>query len=130
MDVVQGFDVETIGVLSSIITVFCMSVVSIGKQMLAKSRIPFQIAISLAVGSVDSGYLGQWMLRVIVTVLNAQGLVTVVQNALLARPTTIAPPSVPSLSMLYRGCRKRPGFCQQEAKAAGQLRPVIKYVKN
>ena len=34
MDVMQGFDVETIGVLSSI-TVFCMSVVSIGKQMLA-----------------------------------------------------------------------------------------------
>ena len=32
MDVIQGVDVETIGVLSSI-TVFCMSVVSIGKHI-------------------------------------------------------------------------------------------------
>lgn len=83
MDVLQGFDVETIGVLSSI-TVFCMSLVSIGKQMIAKTPIPFQIAIPLAVGSVIGGYLGQWMLRTIVTTLHAQGLVTVVQNAILA----------------------------------------------
>jgi len=83
MDVMQGFDVETIGVLSSI-TVFCMSVVSIGKQMLAKTQIPFQIAIPLAVGSVAGGYLGQWMLSAIVAALNAQAMVTVVQNAVLA----------------------------------------------
>lgn len=83
MDVLQGFDVETIGVLSSI-TVFCMSVVSIGKQMLTKTKIPFQIAIPLALGSVIGGYLGQWMLRAIVSAFNAQELVTVVQNAVLA----------------------------------------------
>ena len=48
MDVLHHFDVETIGVLSSI-TVFSMSIVSIGKQILAKTQIPFQIAITLSV---------------------------------------------------------------------------------
>ncbi|MEG2119590.1 MAG: sulfite exporter TauE/SafE family protein, partial [Pseudoflavonifractor sp.] len=37
LDLLHGFDVETIGVLSAI-TVFAMSVVSIGKQMLAKTK--------------------------------------------------------------------------------------------
>ena len=83
MDVLHQFDVETIGVLSSI-TVFSMSAVSIGKQMLAKAQIPFRIAIPLSVGSVAGGYLGQWLLRQIVSGLGAQGMVTVVQNGLLA----------------------------------------------
>lgn len=39
MDVLHGFDVQTIGVLSSL-TVFSMSVVSIGKQMLAVPKSP------------------------------------------------------------------------------------------
>ena len=49
MDVLHDFDVQTIGVISSL-TVFSMSVVSIGKQMLAKTRIPFGTAIPLALG--------------------------------------------------------------------------------
>lgn len=83
MDVLHTFDVETIGVLSSI-TVFSMSLVSIGKQMLARTKIPFQIAVPLSLGSVAGGYLGQWMLRTIVDALQAQKMVTVVQNILLA----------------------------------------------
>ena len=57
MDVLHGFDVQTIGVLSSL-TVFSMSVVSIGKQMLARTKIPFGTAIPLALGSVAGGLLG------------------------------------------------------------------------
>ena len=83
MDVLNGFDVQTIGVISSI-TVFSMSVVSIGKQILAKAKIPYAIAVPLAVGSVVGGYVGQWMLRAIVGQLSAQALVTVVQNILLS----------------------------------------------
>lgn len=83
MDVLKSFDVETIGMLSSI-TVFFMSVVSVGKQMLAKTPIPFDFAVPLAFGSVVGGYLGQWLLRAVVTALHAQSLVTVVQNVLLA----------------------------------------------
>lgn len=83
MDVFHHFDVETIGVLSSI-TVFSMSAVSIGKQILAKTPVPFRIAIPLSVGSVLGGYWGQAILRAIVEALHAQGIVTVVQNAILA----------------------------------------------
>lgn len=83
LDVLHGFDVQTIGVLSAI-TVFSMSVVSIGKQMLAKTKIPFGTAVPLAIGSVAGGFLGQWMLSAIVATLGLDRLVTVVQNVLLS----------------------------------------------
>lgn len=82
MDVMQDFNVETIGVLSSI-TVFSMALVSIGKQVLAKTEIPFRLAVPLAVGSVVGGYVGEQILRAIVGGL-PQKLVTGVQNFLLA----------------------------------------------
>ena len=68
MDVLHGFDVQTIGVLSSL-TVFSMSVVSIGKQMLARTKIPFGTAIPLALGSVAGGLAGEKLLQVIVDAL-------------------------------------------------------------
>ncbi len=83
LDVLNSFDVQTIGVLSAI-TVFSMSVVSIGKQMLAKTKIPFATAIPLAMGSVLGGFVGQWMLSAIVTAFQMDRLVTVVQNILLS----------------------------------------------
>ena len=58
MDVLHGFDVQTIGVLSSL-TVFSMSVVSIGKQMLARTKIPCGTAIPLALGLVMGGLAGE-----------------------------------------------------------------------
>lgn len=82
MDVLHGYDVQTIGVLSCI-TVFSMSVVSIGKQLLAKTEIPFQTAVPLAAGSVVGGAAGESLLRAIVTRLQANELVTVVQNVVL-----------------------------------------------
>lgn len=82
MDLLGGFDVETIGVLSSI-TVFAMSVVSIGRQMMQKTKIDFRTAIPLALGSVAGGLLGQWLLRMIVGSA-PQNQVTVVQNVVLA----------------------------------------------
>lgn len=83
MDVLQGFDVQTIGVLSSI-TVFSMSVVSIGKQMLSKTKIPFDTAIPLALGSVVGGLAGEKLLQLIVDALQANAAVTVVQNVALS----------------------------------------------
>lgn len=82
MDVLQGYDVQTIGVLSSI-TVFSMSAVSIGKQMLARTKIPFDTAIPLALGSVAGGLAGEKLLHIIVAALQADAAVTVVQNVVL-----------------------------------------------
>lgn len=82
MDVLHGFDVQTIGVLSSI-TVFSMSVVSIGKQMIAKTKIPFDTAVPLALGSVAGGLAGEKLLKTIVAALQANSAVTVVQNVVL-----------------------------------------------
>ena len=82
MDLLGGFDVETIGVLSSI-TVFAMSIVSVGKQIAQKAKIDFGTAIPLALGSVAGGLLGQWMLKLIVASA-PKNLVTVVQNAVLS----------------------------------------------
>lgn len=82
MDLLGGFDVATIGVLSSI-TVFAMSVVSVGKQIAQKTRIDFGTAIPLALGSVAGGLLGQWMFRLIAGAF-AKNMVTVVQNAVLS----------------------------------------------
>ena len=83
MDVLHDFDVQTIGVISSL-TVFSMSVVSIGKQMLAKTKIPFGTAIPLALGSVVGGLAGEKLLHAIVEVLQANSAVTVVQNVVLS----------------------------------------------
>lgn len=83
MDVLGDYDVQTIGVISSI-TVFTMAVVSIIKQIKSKAKIPFKTAIILAAGSVAGGFIGQKSLNFIVDALNANSVATTVQNAVLA----------------------------------------------
>ena len=81
VDLLGDFDAQTIGVLSSL-TVFSMSLVSIAKQMLARTRIPFDTAIPLAAGSVAGGMAGGRLLRLFA--LEANESVTAVQNAALS----------------------------------------------
>ena len=83
LDVLKDFSVETIGMLSSI-TVLTMSVVSVGKHIQLKTRINFTIAIPLALGSIAGGFIGQYMLRSIVNLLNLDRMILVIQNILLA----------------------------------------------
>ena len=83
MDVLHDFDVQTIGIASSI-TVFSMAIVSVLKQMKAKTEIPVKTAIPLGAGSVAGGFFGEKLLRLIVELLNANSIVTVVQNCVLA----------------------------------------------
>ncbi len=83
MDVLGDYDVQTIGVISSI-TVFSMSAVSVVKQMKSKTKIPFKTAIPLAAGSVFGGFAGQHLLDFIVNALNADSIATVIQNIALA----------------------------------------------
>lgn len=81
LDVLGAYDAATIGVLSSI-TVFSMSVVSIGKQILAKAKIPFSTAVPLAVGSVAGGQIGQMILSALTSGMD-NSHVTAVQNVVL-----------------------------------------------
>lgn len=83
MDVLGDFDVQTIGILSSV-TVFSMAVVSVIKQMLAKTKIPFGTAIPLAFGSIVGGAVGENILSYIVGALKVNSYVTVIQNICLA----------------------------------------------
>lgn len=83
MDAMGDYDVQTIGVISSI-TVFTMAIVSVLKQMKSKTKIPFKTAIPLASGSVAGGFIGQKALDFIIDALNANSVATIVQNSVLA----------------------------------------------
>ncbi len=83
MDVLGDYNVQTIGIVSSI-TVFSMALVSVAKQIKAKTIIPFKTAIPLGVGSVAGGFFGEKLLKLIVDLLSANSVVTVVQNCVLA----------------------------------------------
>lgn len=83
MDVLGDYNVQTIGIVSSI-TVFSMALVSVAKQIKAKTKIPFSTAVPLAVGSVAGGFFGEKLLDLIVDSLNANSVVTVIQNCVLA----------------------------------------------
>ncbi len=83
MDVLGDFNVQTIGIVSSI-TVFSMALVSVGKQIKAKTEIPFKMAIPLAIGSVAGGIIGEKLLDFIVDAFKVNSIVTVIQNIVLA----------------------------------------------
>lgn len=83
MDVLGDFDVQTIGVVSSV-TVFSMAAVSVVKQIRAKTEIPFKTVVPLSIGSVTGGFFGEKLLTFVVDFLNANSYVTVVQNSVLA----------------------------------------------
>lgn len=83
MDVLGDFNVQTIGIISSI-TVFSMAVVSVFKQIKSKTPISFKTAVPLGLGSVAGGFFGEKLLTFIVNLLNANSIVTVVQNCVLA----------------------------------------------
>ena len=83
MDVIGEYDVQSIGVMASI-TVFAMAIVSIIKQIKSKTKIPFNTAIPLAVGSVAGGVAGESVLKSIVKIFDANSVVTVIQNIVLS----------------------------------------------
>lgn len=83
MDILGDFNVQNIGIISSI-TVFSMALVSVGKQIKAKTEIPFKMAIPLAFGSVAGGIIGEKLLDFIVDTFKVNDIVTVVQNFVLA----------------------------------------------
>lgn len=83
MDMLGDYDVQTVGVISSV-TVFTMAIVSVIKQIKSKTKIPFNTAIPLAIGSVFGGFTGQKALDFIVEALQVNSVATVAQNVILA----------------------------------------------
>ena len=61
-----------------------MSVMSVFKQIKSKTPIPFKTAVPLGLGSVVGGFLSEKLLTFIVNLFNANSIVTVVQNFVLA----------------------------------------------
>ena len=83
LDLLNQFPAESISVLSSI-TVFAMSIVSVGKHVQQKTLIPYTIALPLALGSILGGNAGQFGLKLAVSRLPSNRMVLVTQNTVLA----------------------------------------------
>jgi len=82
LDIINEFDVATIGVLSSM-TVLSMTLVSVWTQVRQGVVFNLDITIPLAIGSVLGGSIGQYLLVELISVLNNNRLVLLVQNAIL-----------------------------------------------
>ena len=82
LDLLGDYDVKTIGVLSAI-TIFSMTVVSVGKHIIGKTKIKGKIAVFLAFGSVFGGYLGDEAMNRILSVMD-KSFVTLIQNGILS----------------------------------------------
>ncbi|MGE4548108.1 MAG: sulfite exporter TauE/SafE family protein [Intestinibacillus sp.] len=79
LDVLNQYDVATISMLSCI-TVFAMAVVSIAKQVRQKTPVPFQLAMSLAIGSMIGGDIGARILNYVIHIIGSNRLALVCQN--------------------------------------------------
>lgn len=79
LDLLGQYDAATIGVLSSV-TVFCMALVSISKQLRQKTVIPFQTVLPLALGSMIGGTIGEQILAAVIRVLGSNDAVVMTQN--------------------------------------------------
>ncbi|MFI3162999.1 MAG: sulfite exporter TauE/SafE family protein [Bacillota bacterium] len=83
LDMIGGYDVATIGILSCV-TVFAMSVSSIVRKVMQKSKFPVKLALYLSVGSMLGGLLGQNLLDHAIEAMGSGVKVTILQNVLLA----------------------------------------------
>ena len=83
MDVLGDYDIQTIGIVSSI-TVFAMAVVSVIKQIRAKAEISYKTVLPLSIGSVTGGFFGESLLKLIIKALDTDNGVIVIQNVVLA----------------------------------------------
>lgn len=83
MDVLHYYSVDNIGIISSI-TILSMTIVSIGKYLMSKKKLPYNKLIPLSFGSLCGGYTGQKLLLIIISFLDNEKLVTIIQNVILA----------------------------------------------
>lgn len=81
LDIMGHYNVKTIGMLSSI-TVLTMSLVSVAKHVVAKTKINVRLVLPLALGSVFGGWLGNEAFDLVAAGLPGPR-VTVIQNIVL-----------------------------------------------
>ena len=65
LDMIGAYDVSTINLLSAI-TVFSMSLVSIGQHIFKRTKIDFAVAIPLALGGIAGGTLGKTVFSLVI----------------------------------------------------------------
>lgn len=82
MDALGQFDVATINMLSAI-TVLCMSVVSVFRQIKSPNKPTGKITVSLALGAILGGNLGNALLQRLIQNINSRA-VTLIQNVALS----------------------------------------------
>ena len=83
LDIFGEYDVHTIGILSAF-TVLGMSLVSVGKHVVWRTKLDGRIAIPLALGAVAGGFAGDSLLNLSMQSLYSDNVMKVVQNVLLA----------------------------------------------
>ena len=83
LDMIGEYDVSTINLLSAI-TVFSMSLVSIGQHVFKRTKIDFAVAIPLALGGIAGGTIGKTVFSLVVKQISQKNLITGIQNIILA----------------------------------------------
>lgn len=79
LDIIGHFDSSTIGILSSI-SVFSMSVVSVVKNIINKTKFPTEVVIPLGFGAVFGGLIGQVIFDNFSASFENKIIITIVQN--------------------------------------------------
>jgi len=82
LDILGDFDVRTISMLSSI-TVLTMAFVSVGKQVMQKVRIKYEVVLPLAIGASGGGIVGQMIFSQVVETLQRGNIIVAIQNTVL-----------------------------------------------
>lgn len=82
LDAVSSFSLPTVNLLSSS-TIFIMSIVSIGKQLMKKDKIDIKRTTIIAGGSILGGIVGQKLLKVLVLKVPNKTLIMNIQSIML-----------------------------------------------
>ncbi|WP_062107103.1 sulfite exporter TauE/SafE family protein [Bacillus niameyensis] len=83
LDFLGHYDVTTIGVLSSS-TVLSMAIVSLINAFRSGSKVKLKIGITLAVGSIVGGLIGNFIFEILIDSMKNKDFVTVIQAGILA----------------------------------------------
>lgn len=82
LDMFSDNSVQTINILSSF-TVFAMAAAALVKQIISKTKIDLKLSITLAIGAIMGGYLGNLTFKLLVNAVAFSKMVVLIQNLIL-----------------------------------------------